>query len=57
MRRYVIYIKRGVYKQNVEIMKKKWKLVIGIISTVGPHFAQQPLEEDFRVYMLWLHGL
>ncbi|XP_059432159.1 pectinesterase/pectinesterase inhibitor PPE8B-like isoform X1 [Corylus avellana] len=27
MRRYVIYIKRGVYKENVEIKKKKWNLM------------------------------
>lgn len=28
MKRYVIYIKRGVYKENVEIKKKKWNLMI-----------------------------
>ncbi|KAK9131560.1 hypothetical protein Sjap_012047 [Stephania japonica] len=27
-RRYVIYVKRGVYKENVEIKKKKWNLMI-----------------------------
>lgn len=26
--RYVIYIKRGVYKENVEIKKKKWNLMM-----------------------------
>lgn len=37
MRRYVIYIKRGVYLENVEIKKKKWNLVMigdGIDSTI-----------------------
>eukprot|EP00268_Persea_americana_P011534 TRINITY_DN1486_c0_g1_i1.p1 TRINITY_DN1486_c0_g1~~TRINITY_DN1486_c0_g1_i1.p1 ORF type:complete len:517 (-),score=-10.21 TRINITY_DN1486_c0_g1_i1:357-1907(-) len=28
VRRYVIYIKRGVYKENVEIKKKKWNLMM-----------------------------
>ncbi|XP_041005490.1 pectinesterase/pectinesterase inhibitor PPE8B-like [Juglans microcarpa x Juglans regia] len=28
MRRYVIYIKRGVYKEYVEIKKKKWNLMM-----------------------------
>lgn len=28
MKRYVIYIKRGVYKENVEIKKKKWNLMM-----------------------------
>ncbi|KAJ7955366.1 Pectinesterase [Quillaja saponaria] len=28
MERYVIYIKRGVYKENVEIKKKKWNLMM-----------------------------
>lgn len=28
MRRYVIYIKRGTYKENVEIKKKKWNLMM-----------------------------
>ncbi|XP_058108751.1 pectinesterase/pectinesterase inhibitor PPE8B-like [Magnolia sinica] len=28
MRRYVIYIKRGVYRENVEIKKKKWNLMM-----------------------------
>lgn len=27
MSRYVVYIKRGVYKENVEIKKKKWNLM------------------------------
>ncbi|XP_077236506.1 pectinesterase/pectinesterase inhibitor PPE8B-like [Tasmannia lanceolata] len=27
-RRYVIYIKRGVYKENVEIKKKKWNVMM-----------------------------
>lgn len=27
-RRYVIYIKRGVYKENVEIKRKKWNLMM-----------------------------
>lgn len=37
MRRYVIYIKRGVYFENVEIKKKKWHLMMigdGIDSTI-----------------------
>lgn len=36
-RRYVIYIKKGVYKEYVEINKKKWNIMIvgdGIDSTV-----------------------
>lgn len=36
-RRYVIYIKRGVYKENVEIKKKKWNLMMfgdGMEATV-----------------------
>ncbi|KAF3439752.1 hypothetical protein FNV43_RR18030 [Rhamnella rubrinervis] len=28
MKRYVIYIKKGVYKENVEIKKKKWNLMM-----------------------------
>ena len=28
MRRYVIYIKKGVYNENVEIKKKKWNLMM-----------------------------
>lgn len=28
MKRYVIYIKRGIYKENVEIKKKKWNLMM-----------------------------
>ncbi|MED6113193.1 hypothetical protein PIB30_068587 [Stylosanthes scabra] len=28
MRRYVIYIKKGVYDENVEIKKKKWNLMM-----------------------------
>ncbi|KAF5458567.1 hypothetical protein F2P56_022589 [Juglans regia] len=35
--RYVIYIKRGVYKENVEIKKKKWNLMMigdGMNATV-----------------------
>lgn len=28
MRRYVIYIKRGTYRENVEIKKKKWNLMM-----------------------------
>lgn len=28
MKRYVIYIKRGVYNENVEIKKKKWNLMM-----------------------------
>ncbi|GAV73986.1 Pectinesterase domain-containing protein/PMEI domain-containing protein [Cephalotus follicularis] len=28
MRRYVIYIKRGIYKEYVEIKKKKWNLMM-----------------------------
>ncbi|XP_022731600.1 pectinesterase/pectinesterase inhibitor PPE8B-like [Durio zibethinus] len=28
MSRYVIYIKKGLYKENVEIKKKKWNLMI-----------------------------
>ncbi|KAJ0983748.1 hypothetical protein J5N97_002104 [Dioscorea zingiberensis] len=27
-KRYVIYVKRGVYKENVEIKKKKWNLMM-----------------------------
>ncbi|KAF9587122.1 hypothetical protein IFM89_039665 [Coptis chinensis] len=27
-RRYVIYVKRGVYKENVDIKKKKWNLMM-----------------------------
>ncbi|TKY72935.1 Pectinesterase/pectinesterase inhibitor PPE8B [Spatholobus suberectus] len=37
MKRYVIYIKKGVYNENVEINKKKWNLVMigdGIDATV-----------------------
>lgn len=37
MTRYVIYIKRGVYKENVEIKKKKWNLMFigdGMDATV-----------------------
>lgn len=37
MKRYVIYIKRGIYKEYVEIKKKKWNLMIfgdGIDATV-----------------------
>ncbi|KAI4344672.1 hypothetical protein L6164_011871 [Bauhinia variegata] len=37
MKRYVIYIKRGVYKENVEIKKKKWNLMMigdGMDATV-----------------------
>ncbi|KAK7328634.1 hypothetical protein VNO77_22748 [Canavalia gladiata] len=37
MRRYVIYVKKGVYNENVEIGKKKWNLVIigeGMVSTI-----------------------
>ncbi|KAI3970054.1 hypothetical protein MKX01_015592 [Papaver californicum] len=35
--RYVIYVKKGVYKENVEIKKKKWHLMIigdGMNSTI-----------------------
>lgn len=28
MKRYVIYVKKGVYYENVEIKKKKWNLMI-----------------------------
>ncbi|KAK8597613.1 hypothetical protein V6N13_095014 [Hibiscus sabdariffa] len=28
MNRYVIYVKKGLYKENVEIKKKKWNLVM-----------------------------
>ncbi|XP_058079334.1 pectinesterase/pectinesterase inhibitor PPE8B-like [Magnolia sinica] len=28
VRRYVIYVKRGVYRENVEIKKKKWNLML-----------------------------
>ena len=37
MKRFVIYIKRGVYKENVEIKKKKWNLMMvgdGIDATI-----------------------
>ncbi|GLT85644.1 hypothetical protein SLE2022_038300 [Rubroshorea leprosula] len=37
MRRFVIYIKRGVYKENVEVKKKKWNIMMvgdGINATV-----------------------
>lgn len=37
MKRYVIYIKRGVYRENVEIKKKKWNLMMvgdGIDATI-----------------------
>ncbi|XP_061361268.1 pectinesterase/pectinesterase inhibitor PPE8B-like [Gastrolobium bilobum] len=37
MKRYVIYIKRGVYMENVEIKKKKWNLMMigdGMDATV-----------------------
>ncbi|XP_044471501.1 pectinesterase/pectinesterase inhibitor PPE8B-like [Mangifera indica] len=37
MKRYVIYIKRGVYKEYVEIKKKKWNLMMigdGIDATI-----------------------
>lgn len=37
MRRFVIYIKKGVYKENVEIKKKKWNIMMvgdGIDATV-----------------------
>ena len=37
LRRYVVYIKRGVYKENVEIKKKKWNLMFigdGMDATV-----------------------
>lgn len=37
MRRFVIYIKRGVYKENVEVKKKKWNIMMvgdGINTTV-----------------------
>ncbi|RRT53848.1 hypothetical protein B296_00035681 [Ensete ventricosum] len=27
-RRYVIYVKKGVYKENVEVKKKKWNLML-----------------------------
>lgn len=36
-RRYVIYVKKGVYKENVEVTKKKWNLTIvgdGMNSTI-----------------------
>ncbi|KAE8658031.1 putative pectinesterase/pectinesterase inhibitor 32 [Hibiscus syriacus] len=52
MNRFVIYVKKGLYKENVEIKKKKWNLVmigdgmdVTVISgteaslTVGPRFA------------------
>jgi len=37
MKRYVIFVKRGVYHENVEIKKKKWNLMMigeGISATV-----------------------
>ncbi|KAI4335143.1 hypothetical protein L6164_013816 [Bauhinia variegata] len=37
MKRYVIYIKRGIYRENVEIKKKKWNLMMigdGMDATV-----------------------
>ncbi|PPS06288.1 hypothetical protein GOBAR_AA14353 [Gossypium barbadense] len=37
MKRYVIYIKKGLYKENVEIKKKKWNLMMvgdGINGTI-----------------------
>ncbi|GLT74214.1 hypothetical protein SLA2020_460240 [Shorea laevis] len=37
MRRFVIYIKRGVYKENVEIKRKKWNIMMvgeGMNATV-----------------------
>lgn len=37
MKRYVIYVKRGVYEEYVEIKKKKWNIMIvgeGMDSTV-----------------------
>ena len=37
MKRYVIYIKKGVYYENVEIKKKKWNLMMigdGMDATV-----------------------
>ncbi|KAG6488130.1 hypothetical protein ZIOFF_056888 [Zingiber officinale] len=41
-RRYVIYVKKGVYKENVDIKKKKWNLMIigdGVGQTIisGDH--------------------
>jgi Pectinesterase len=27
-KRYVIYIKKGVYKENVEVKKKKWNVML-----------------------------
>lgn len=37
MRRFVIHIKKGVYKENVVIVKKKWNIVVigeGMDSTI-----------------------
>lgn len=37
MKRYVIYIKKGVYHENVEIKKKRWNIMMigdGIVATI-----------------------